>query len=92
MIVQWNGDEPTVAALMRVLIDAERCKGCALCVAVCPPEILKLGGLNRRGYAAAYALDQEACTSCTACALICPEVAITVMRPERPRARQGARR
>lgn len=76
----------------RVLIAAERCKGCGLCVAVCPPEIMELGSLNRLGYAVVRVTDQARCTSCTACALVCPEVAITVMRPQRARqTREGAK-
>ncbi len=78
------GDGP-----LRVIIDTERCKGCGLCIAVCPPAVLGLGGLNTNGYAAAMLLDNERCTSCTACALICPDVAITVFRPVRHGARQA---
>ncbi|MBM3469315.1 MAG: 4Fe-4S dicluster domain-containing protein [Armatimonadetes bacterium] len=75
-----------------MLIAAERCKGCGLCVAVCPPEIMELGSLNRLGYAVVRVTDQARCTSCTACALVCPEVAITVMRPQRARqTREGAK-
>lgn len=69
----------------RVLVAAERCKGCGLCVAVCPPEILELGSLNRFGYAVARVTDQGRCTSCAACALVCPEVAIAVRRPRKAR-------
>jgi 2-oxoglutarate ferredoxin oxidoreductase subunit delta len=71
----------------RVVIDAERCKGCYLCLEVCPPRVLGIGGLNRRGYRVVVLLDEARCTSCTACALICPDVAITVYKPARPAAR-----
>lgn len=81
--VRWEGDEPVVEVLWRVQIAAERCKGCALCVAVCPPHVLSLGALNAHGYPAAVLHDPEGCTSCTACALICPETAIVVRRPPR---------
>lgn len=74
-----------VVPLQRVLVAAERCKGCGLCVAVCPPEIMELGSLNRLGYAVARVTDQARCTSCTACALVCPEVAIVVRRPQKAR-------
>ena len=78
-------------AVLRVLIETERCKGCGLCIEVCPPAVLGLGALNTKGYPAAVLLDNERCTSCTACALICPDVAITVFRPLRHRARQAQR-
>lgn len=90
LIVRWDGDEPVVAVqALRVIIEAERCKGCGLCVAVCPPQVLSLGALNTRGYAAAVLQDNEKCTSCTACGLICPETAIVVLRPSRGRTRLG---
>jgi 2-oxoglutarate ferredoxin oxidoreductase subunit delta len=83
--VVWDGDQAVLLeAAPRVIIDAERCKGCQLCLAVCPPAVLGIGPLNRHGYHAAVLLDNARCTSCTACALICPEGAITVFRPRRP--------
>lgn len=89
LVVQWDGDEPVAAAPRpRVVIEVELCKGCGLCVAVCPTAVLALGPLNARGYPAAVLLDNERCTSCTACALVCPEVAVAVFKPPRsPRAR-----
>lgn len=80
------------SAAPRVVIDTERCKGCGLCVEVCPPAVLGLGALNTKGYPAAILLDDERCTSCTACALICPDVAIMVFRPIRHSARPVVRR
>ncbi len=90
LVVRWDGDEPVVAPMLRVIIDFERCKGCGLCVAVCPPAVLALGSLNAMGYTAAVLKDNEKCTSCTACGLICPEAAVVVLRPSRGRARSGA--
>ncbi len=91
LAVRWDGDEPVIAPMLRVIIDVDRCKGCGLCVAVCPPAVLALGSLNAMGYSAAVLGDNEKCTSCTACGLICPEVAIVVLRPSRGRARSRAR-
>jgi 2-oxoglutarate ferredoxin oxidoreductase subunit delta len=86
--LRWDGDEPVLsAAPLRVVIDRERCKGCLLCLEVCPPRVLGIGPLNAAGYQVAVLLDNERCTSCTACAIICPESAVTVYRASRPRAR-----
>ncbi len=68
----------------RVVIDAERCKGCELCVHFCPPRVLAISlRLNSRGFYPAVLLDDARCTSCTACALVCPDMAITVYKTER---------
>lgn len=69
------------AALGAVAIDAERCKGCALCVAACPRGVLALSKqLNSKGYSPAEARQPERCTGCVLCALMCPDVALTVFR------------
>jgi 2-oxoglutarate ferredoxin oxidoreductase subunit delta len=73
---------------LRVIIITERCKGCGLCVAVCPTTVLALGPLNAHGYPAAVLTDNERCTSCTACALICPDAALEVYKPPRAQARK----
>ncbi len=82
---------PEEVAAVKVVIDAERCKGCGLCVAVCPPGVLALGDLNAKGYSVAVLVDDEGCTSCTACALICPDAVITVMKPARDPAKARGR-
>ena len=40
-----------MAARGTVVIDRERCKGCELCVSVCPQHVLMMeDAYNRRGY------------------------------------------
>ena len=66
-----------------IVIDAERCKGCQLCISVCPKEIIGLSShFNRKGYTPAVVKEEKAheCTGCTACALMCPDAAISVYR------------
>jgi 2-oxoglutarate ferredoxin oxidoreductase subunit delta len=77
-----------------VLIQTDRCKGCALCVGVCPQHVLRLGeGYNARGYHPVQ-LDESAgsSTGCALCAVICPDVVFTVLRaaPPRPAQRPAA--
>jgi 2-oxoglutarate ferredoxin oxidoreductase subunit delta len=61
-------------------IEDAYCKGCALCVSVCPKEVLALSGrFNSRGYFTAVLLAPQACTRCGLCALICPDAAIELI-------------
>lgn len=68
----------------RVTFDEDMCKGCGLCVTVCPVDIIQLdtGKLNKKGYYPASVKDgdMEKCISCANCAMICPDVVITVER------------
>lgn len=62
-----------------VTVDRERCKGCELCVAVCPKRALTMSaGLNRSGYHYAEFGQPEACVGCLECAQICPDCAIAI--------------
>ncbi|NLB15530.1 MAG: 4Fe-4S dicluster domain-containing protein [Clostridiales bacterium] len=63
----------------KVTFNVERCKGCGLCVSVCPKKILELGeNLNSKGYHPSRIKDQEKCIACAMCAVICPDTVITV--------------
>jgi len=66
----------------KIIIDTERCKGCGLCVAVCPKAAITISNeSNKNGYYPAQA-DNEKCTGCTQCAIVCPDAAIVVFRDE----------
>ena len=74
-----------------VVVEVDRCKGCGLCTAVCPQDILVMSRdcFNARGYRPVQLLDPEGkCTGCTLCAMICPDVVLTVYRYD-PRRAQG---
>lgn len=64
----------------KVTIQVERCKGCGLCVPVCPKKVLALSeaNINKKGYNPAEAVHPDACIGCALCATICPDVAIIV--------------
>jgi 2-oxoglutarate ferredoxin oxidoreductase subunit delta len=63
-----------------VKFDQERCKGCCLCVSVCPVKIIEMNTLkiNSKGYHTADVLDIDQCIGCGNCAIICPDGAISV--------------
>ena len=64
-----------------VKFDRDRCKGCELCVSVCPKKILALGTEpNVKGYCPAQCIDESRCIGCASCARICPDSIITVYR------------
>ncbi len=67
-----------------VEIDAERCKGCELCVYECPAHTLRLSdGVNLRGFRHSEQIYADRCIGCASCALICPDGCITVFRKSR---------
>ncbi len=66
-----------------VTIEVDRCKGCELCITVCPQGVLQISreNFNARGYRSVKLVDPGGrCTGCTLCALICPDVVLTVYR------------
>jgi NAD-dependent dihydropyrimidine dehydrogenase PreA subunit len=70
-----------------VWIDADRCKGCRLCVVACPTGSLRIGGeLNRLGYHPAEFLPGTGCTACGICFYACPEPAAIAVACEDERA------
>ncbi len=63
-----------------VKIEAERCKGCELCVRACPQGIINMSEkINTKGYQYANVFEQPRCIGCKLCALTCPDVAIQVL-------------
>ncbi len=62
-------------------VDESHCKGCGLCVAACPQDVMHLDPerLTSQGYHPA-ALKSEGCTGCGICAIVCPDAALTVFR------------
>jgi 2-oxoglutarate ferredoxin oxidoreductase subunit delta len=66
----------------KIIIDTEQCKGCGLCVVVCPKSSIVISKKsNKNGYFPARATDTD-CTGCCLCAIICPEAVIEVYRDQ----------
>lgn len=67
-----------------LVIDAERCKGCELCIDACKPGVLAMTEMKRNEMGYLYPELLEGCTACHACALICPDFVFQVWKFEEP--------
>ncbi|MHC4463302.1 MAG: 4Fe-4S dicluster domain-containing protein [Planctomycetota bacterium] len=66
----------------KIVLDIERCKGCGLCVVVCPKNCIVISNhSNKNGYFPAQVTNSD-CTGCAMCAIFCPDVVIEVYRDE----------
>jgi 2-oxoglutarate ferredoxin oxidoreductase subunit delta len=64
-------------------IDKEACKGCELCIPVCPKQVIEMGEhFNLKGWRYAVPARNEDCIGCKQCLIICPDVAIKLMKEE----------
>jgi 4Fe-4S ferredoxin len=66
-----------------LILNAETCTGCGICVEACPEEAIVLGlvGASRRGainYAAPVDIDEVKCSYCGVCVVMCPFNALTL--------------
>ena len=61
-------------------IALDRCKGCELCIGICPKHVLEsdMTLVNKLGHHPIRLTDADACTSCALCARICPDSVFTV--------------
>ena len=64
-----------------IVVDAERCKACGLCIDFCPADVLDFAAhLNSAGYHPVEPVRPEACTGCQSCVVMCPDVCIEIYR------------
>ncbi len=62
--------------MVSVVVDHEKCTGCASCVDVCPVEVFEMQDVG--GEEKSVVVNEESCIVCRACEVNCPEQAITV--------------
>ena len=68
---------------MRIYIDDRVCKGCGLCVHICPHNVLQLSDRrNQKGYTIAEAKTASECIGCRLCEVSCPDLAIYIAGEE----------
>ena len=67
--------------MAKIIINANRCKGCLLCVSFCPKGLIKQSAkLNLQGLNfVEFDLNGD-CMGCRQCAVICPDCCIEVYK------------
>ena len=63
----------------KVTISVKHCKGCKLCIDVCPKGALKMSGkFSSAGLEIVEWDETKGCTACLLCTTMCPDAAITI--------------
>jgi 2-oxoglutarate ferredoxin oxidoreductase subunit delta len=64
----------------KLTFKTDNCKGCGLCVDVCPKQVLALAEeqINKKGHHPVVAVNESACIGCAFCATMCPDCIIKV--------------
>jgi 2-oxoglutarate ferredoxin oxidoreductase subunit delta len=70
--------------VQEIRIDDQVCKGCFLCLEVCPNKVLTTGEKRSRGgYPMPRVADLAKCTGCFLCEITCPDLALTVVKEKK---------
>lgn len=71
--------KPSKSNTANIVIDAEVCKGCHLCIDQCPKHVLEISqNRSANGYLMPAAARIDDCITCYLCEMICPDLAMTV--------------
>jgi len=65
-----------------IVVNADRCKGCSLCVVACQKDVIALAQkkVNVHGYPYVEVVRPDDCIGCASCGIVCPDGCITVYR------------
>lgn len=68
--------------MAKLTINVDNCKGCGLCINVCPKNVLALSQtkINKKGHKPVEAVRENDCIGCAFCATMCPDCIIKVER------------
>jgi 4Fe-4S ferredoxin len=81
--VNVTGEQRLLQQVSDLILNAEVCTGCGVCVEACPEDAIALGlvGATKRGvveYAAPVDIDETKCVYCGVCVIMCPFNALTL--------------
>lgn len=81
--VNVTGEQRLLQQVSDLILNAEVCTGCGICVEACPEDAIALGlvGATKRGvveYAAPVDIDETKCVYCGVCVIMCPFNALTL--------------
>ncbi|MEG1491550.1 MAG: 4Fe-4S binding protein [Oscillospiraceae bacterium] len=62
-----------------ISLDVSLCKGCYMCIEVCPKKALcRSEHINKKGYQT-IAIDTDKCIRCGMCYRMCPDYVFTII-------------
>ncbi len=65
--------------MAKVIFNEMRCKGCELCISVCPKNLLQQADeINAFGFKPVEITNPDECIGCASCAVICPDAVISI--------------
>lgn len=65
--------------MAKITFNESRCKGCELCISVCPKQLLRQADkINSLGFKPVEIIDPDQCIGCASCAVICPDAVICI--------------
>ncbi len=72
-----------MAKKRKIKVDKEKCKGCFLCVEVCPRGVLEMSEeFNKKGMPVVRVKHIDKCTGCGLCYIMCPDCALEIVEEE----------
>lgn len=72
------------SVLRKIVVSEELCKGCGICIALCPLKVLvKSDKLSPRGVYPPVSTGGNKCTGCRMCEYYCPDFAVYVVTEEK---------
>jgi len=70
----------------------EYCKGCRLCVYICPKNVLEISDqVTELGVNPAVPVRPQDCIGCCACYMICPDAAVEVYTEKKTKKAEKAK-